>query len=138
MAATSQFLLSQTNRTSGKLCAMKAFGCTQLRRWKSIDQRGRSQFTKGRELASRCQFATVEGSFPRSLCTSAASVQFLTNPSAKETQRRNMSTNPKPSISIDTINPNVKLMEYAVRGPLVIRAAEIERELKRVSTKTLL
>lgn len=135
MAATSQFLLSQTNRASGKLCAMKAFGCTQLRRWKSIDQRGRSQFTKGRELASRCQFATVEGSFPRSLCTSAASVQFLTNPSAKETQRRNMSTNPKPSISIDTINPNVKLMEYAVRGPLVIRAAEIERELKRGEKK---
>ncbi|XP_037919175.1 alanine aminotransferase 2-like [Hermetia illucens] len=34
------------------------------------------------------------------------------------------------AISINTINPNVKLMEYAVRGPLVIRAAEIEEELK--------
>ncbi|CAD7090598.1 unnamed protein product [Hermetia illucens] len=39
---------------------------------------------------------------------------------------------PYPSaICINTINPNVKLMEYAVRGPLVIRAAEIEEELKR-------
>jgi len=29
----------------------------------------------------------------------------------------------------DNINPNVKAMEYAVRGPLVIRATEIEKEL---------
>ena len=30
------------------------------------------------------------------------------------------------------INPNVKAMEYAVRGPLVIRAVEIEKELASV------
>jgi alanine transaminase len=27
------------------------------------------------------------------------------------------------------LNPNVKTMEYAVRGPLVIRAVELEKEL---------
>ena len=32
----------------------------------------------------------------------------------------------------DNINPNVKAMEYAVRGPLVIRATEIEKELASV------
>lgn len=32
-------------------------------------------------------------------------------------------------LSLDTINPNVKTMEYAVRGPIVIRAVEIEKEL---------
>lgn len=37
----------------------------------------------------------------------------------------------QPSLSIDNINPNVKVMEYAVRGPLVIRAGEIEKELEK-------
>lgn len=32
-------------------------------------------------------------------------------------------------LTYDTINPNVKTMEYAVRGPIVIRAVEIESEL---------
>jgi alanine transaminase len=31
-----------------------------------------------------------------------------------------------------TLNPNVKKMEYAVRGPIVARAAEIEKELEAV------
>jgi hypothetical protein len=31
------------------------------------------------------------------------------------------------------MNPCVKEMEYAVRGPLVIRAVEIEKEIERVS-----
>jgi len=30
------------------------------------------------------------------------------------------------------MNPNVRIMEYAVRGPLLIRATEIENELKKV------
>ena len=34
----------------------------------------------------------------------------------------------------DTMNPNVKKMEYAVRGPIVQRAIEIEEELKKVTT----
>ena len=36
-------------------------------------------------------------------------------------------------LSVDNINPNVKNMEYAVRGPLLIRADEIEKELANVS-----
>lgn len=32
-------------------------------------------------------------------------------------------------LSVENVNPNVKAMEYAVRGPLVIRAGEIEKEL---------
>jgi hypothetical protein len=30
------------------------------------------------------------------------------------------------------MNPNVRIMEYAVRGPLLIRATQIENELKTV------
>ncbi|XP_020709444.1 alanine aminotransferase 2 [Athalia rosae] len=34
-------------------------------------------------------------------------------------------------LSLDNINPNLKRMEYAVRGPLLIRALEIEKELAK-------
>ena len=50
---------------------------------------------------------------------------------------KTMSTMPEqnmgPTITIDNMNPCVKQMEYAVRGPLVIRATEIEKEIQRVS-----
>lgn len=41
-------------------------------------------------------------------------------------------------LSIDNINPHVKKMEYAVRGPIVIRAGEIEQEIKKVWLNELL
>jgi len=41
--------------------------------------------------------------------------------------RRTMSTNH--NLVIDNINPCIKKMEYAVRGPLVIRATALEKEL---------
>lgn len=34
-------------------------------------------------------------------------------------------------LKVDNMNPNVIQMEYAVRGPLVIRAGEIEKELEK-------
>ena len=36
-------------------------------------------------------------------------------------------------LKLDNMNPHVKVMEYAVRGPLVIRAGQIEAELQQVS-----
>lgn len=44
--------------------------------------------------------------------------------------KRKMSTK---VLTLDSMNPNVIKMEYAVRGPLVIRAGEIEKEIKQVS-----
>ena len=38
-------------------------------------------------------------------------------------------------LTMDTLNPYIKAMEYAVRGPIVTKAAEIEAELKKVSQK---
>lgn len=35
-------------------------------------------------------------------------------------------------LTIDTMNPNVKNVEYAVRGPIVQRAVQIEKELREV------
>ena len=34
---------------------------------------------------------------------------------------------------LDDINPNLKAMEYAVRGPILTRAGEIEKEILNVS-----
>uniref|UniRef100_A0A914V971 Uncharacterized protein n=1 Tax=Plectus sambesii TaxID=2011161 RepID=A0A914V971_9BILA len=36
---------------------------------------------------------------------------------------------PQRLLNESNLNPNVKNMEYAVRGPLVIRAVELEKEL---------
>lgn len=38
-------------------------------------------------------------------------------------------------LTLDTMNPHVKAMEYAVRGPIVTRANEIEAELKTGKSK---
>jgi alanine transaminase len=45
-------------------------------------------------------------------------------------QKRTMSEY-KRCVTLDSINPCIKLMEYAVRGPLVIRATAIEKELEQ-------
>ncbi|XP_066250824.1 alanine aminotransferase 1 [Euwallacea similis] len=51
---------------------------------------------------------------------------------------RSMATQTQPAegrqkhcLSIDNMNPNIKVLEYAVRGPLVTRAGEIEKELEK-------
>lgn len=35
-------------------------------------------------------------------------------------------------LTLDTMNPNIRKVEYAVRGPIVQRAAQIEKELAQV------
>lgn len=39
------------------------------------------------------------------------------------------------TVTLDNMNPNIKVMEYAVRGPLVIRAGQIEKELREGQKK---
>jgi alanine transaminase len=36
------------------------------------------------------------------------------------------------TLTMENLNPRVIEVEYAVRGPIVIRAAEIEKQLKEV------
>lgn len=38
-------------------------------------------------------------------------------------------------LTVETMNPNVKKVEYAVRGPIVLKAVEIENELKQGKIK---
>lgn len=57
--------------------------------------------------------------------------------SVRVASERNMSAAvPCPKcVTLETMNPNIKVMEYAVRGPLVIRASEIEKELQQGAKK---
>lgn len=36
------------------------------------------------------------------------------------------------AITMENVNPNIVQLEYAVRGPLVMRATEIAKELEKV------
>lgn len=60
--------------------------------------------------------------------------EFCSCPAATLQQTRTMATD-KRCLNIEDLNPNVRVMEYAVRGPLVIRAAELEKELEKVNYK---
>lgn len=42
------------------------------------------------------------------------------------------------SLTMATLNPQVKAVEYAVRGPIVIKAGDIERKMRQVSALTWL
>uniref|UniRef100_A0A0M3INT1 alanine transaminase n=1 Tax=Ascaris lumbricoides TaxID=6252 RepID=A0A0M3INT1_ASCLU len=41
----------------------------------------------------------------------------------------------KKALTMETMNPNVKSMEFAVRGPIVIRGAQIEKDLEKGAKK---
>lgn len=47
--------------------------------------------------------------------------------------RRHASNMATKAVTLENLNPNIIKLEYAVRGPLVIRAGEIEKELEKVS-----
>lgn len=59
-----------------------------------------------------------------------------TNSTLKFQQKtsRALATQPQFTLTLDNLNPNIKAMEYAVRGPLVIRAGDIEKELEKVTS----
>lgn len=37
-------------------------------------------------------------------------------------------------LTLDTMNPCIQRVEYAVRGPIVLRALELEQELRQVQS----
>ncbi|XP_001948711.2 alanine aminotransferase 1 isoform X1 [Acyrthosiphon pisum] len=69
-----------------------------------------------------CRYVKSQLEFSQFLRLSVNSKNFSTG--------QNMSSNQK-VLNLDNMNPNVRIMEYAVRGPLLIRATEIENELKK-------
>lgn len=59
--------------------------------------------------------------------TSRYSVDEMSETDVSEAPRRGK------VLTLDTMNPNIKQVEYAVRGAIVQRAVKIEKELKEVS-----
>jgi len=73
--------------------------------------------------------------FQRACSVTSSKRQLSTGDRSDTSSTSNMSTaaaSPawEPTLKIDNMNPCVKKMEYAVRGPLVIRANEIEKEIQ--------
>ncbi|KAM3593472.1 uncharacterized protein V6R79_013645 [Siganus canaliculatus] len=69
-------------------------------------------------------------------------VDFSGKRRARDIQKKNMSQQAVNGVScrgkvltVDNMNPNVKRVEYAVRGPIVQRAVQIEKELKEGAKK---
>lgn len=67
-------------------------------------------------------------------CFSSAAVTnpILSSVEFERSNKRTMASTVTKALTLDSMNPNVIKMEYAVRGPLVIRAGEIEKEIKQV------
>lgn len=86
---------------------------------------------------SRRPFSSLVGSRIRSSSLNASAAHHHHQNTIHTMTSRNgkaqCSQSAEKLITVDNMNPNIIKMEYAVRGPLVIRAAEIERELKAVS-----
>lgn len=80
-------------------------------------------------MASRASLSFLRAS-RRSPSSVLHAVSSSSTPSASAAfvPRRSM-------LTAETMNPKIKKVEYAVRGPIVVRAAEIERELKSGAPK---
>lgn len=92
-----------------------------------------------RHIISGCPWISVRHKcYKRSLSVGIRSSTVLQVPAATMATTNSCSS-AQPStpcekrITIDNMNHCIKVMEYAVRGPLVIRASEIEKELEKVS-----
>lgn len=97
---------------------------------------------------SRCGALAVSGG-----CGGVPAVRSLTSPLVSARAMSGLSATrcglPKESVAengapprgkvltIDTMNPTVKMVEYAVRGPIVQRAVELEKELSEVGTSSI-
>ena len=55
----------------------------------------------------------------------------------KEKMTENQGSSRAKVLTMDTMNPTVKKVEYAVRGPIVQRAVELEKELSQVRTTSV-
>uniref|UniRef100_A0A2A4JV13 alanine transaminase n=1 Tax=Heliothis virescens TaxID=7102 RepID=A0A2A4JV13_HELVI len=54
---------------------------------------------------------------------------------AAQAQVRHMSKTAEKTLSLETLNPRIIKLQYAVRGPLVIRAAQIRAEIEKGAKK---
>lgn len=112
-------------------------------RMQLLSPRNASLFSRGRtDLFADSGGAQRAGDGPRGRSLNSSPLSSRTLSSVSDTRRglprEKMTENGVSSkakvLTIDTMNPTVKKVEYAVRGPIVQRAVELERELSQVLT----
>lgn len=112
-------------------------------RMQLLSPRSISLFGRGRtDLFAGSGGTQRAGDGPRGRSLNSSPLSCRTISSVSETRRglprEKMTENGVSSkakvLTIDTMNPKVKKVEYAVRGPIVQRAVELERELSQVLT----
>ena len=74
---------------------------------------------------------------PQALQTGRQLLARVVNMSENGTSLNGAVAKRRKVLTLENMNPHIKKMEYAVRGPIVARAGEIEQELKSVSTHAL-
>lgn len=105
------------------------------RRWKSLlihvnQQQNQRQlstaaFSPAQTFNARTSRLLSNNSYTTEYCRALTTSAVVNSSSDKMPGQTNK------CLQLDNINPNFITMEYAVRGPLVIRAGEIEKELKQ-------
>ncbi|XP_059223475.1 alanine aminotransferase 1 [Stomoxys calcitrans] len=103
------------------------------RRWKSllihVNKQHKQQQLQRRQISSALTSSSAQTFNARCSNLSSAS-KYCRALSTSAVDQAKMSGTGK-CLQLENINPNFITMEYAVRGPLVIRAGEIEKELKQ-------
>lgn len=105
----------------------------------SLFSRGRTDLFAGSGGAQRAGDGPLGRSFNSSPLSSRtlSSVSETRRGLPREKMTENGVSSKAKVLTIDTMNPTVKMVEYAVRGPIVQRAVELERELSQVLTVCL-
>lgn len=75
----------------------------------------------------RVSHGPLERCWVKPFSTAEAAVEQTTHPARLREK----------TLTMATLNPQVKAVEYAVRGPIVMKAGDIERELQQVSGSEL-
>ncbi|XP_034118488.2 alanine aminotransferase 2 [Drosophila albomicans] len=107
-----------------------------IRRWKSSTLHNNNSAEQQNQKLTGTAAATATATATATLRRSQAeALNARGSHSTFDVPSRNMSTTQKNGnqkcLQLENINPNFIVMEYAVRGPLVIRAGEIEKELEK-------
>lgn len=76
-----------------------------------------------------CSPRTLVGPWSRGQSSAAAEASAILKVRPERSRRERI-------LTPESMNPQVKAVEYAVRGPIVLKAGEIEMELRRVSVGT--
>lgn len=109
------------------------------RRWKSLLIHANRQQQAHRQLSTPTSSSFSPAQTINARCSRVSSNLYvpkycraLSTSVVDQSSKMPSSGSASKCLQLDNINPNFITMEYAVRGPLVIRAGEIEKELKQV------